>query len=138
MPPERTKPRMSKKAVALLAVASLIALTVFIRHDRQEVQRIHAENLLKAEQFTREFVRDVKIGTTLEAVEEYLRTKHVKFERSHEVDNERTFVKELRIEVANERSPVWGCGRYSVGLFAMFVDERLTTARVTEWSFDCV
>ena len=127
-----------KKAVAVAVIATVIGFALFAHYDMQEARRIHAENLLKAEEFKREFDRDVKLGTRLEAVEEYLRTKPVQTQRSFTSNDGRTTVDALRIQVVNERSPVWGCGRYSVGIIAKITKDRLESARVSEWSFDCV
>ena len=127
-----------KKAAFVLAIAAIAGLTLYAYYDMRQVRRMHTQNLLKAEHFKGEFDRDVESGTRLEAVEEYLRTKPVQAHRTVTSDKGRTIVNQLMIEVINERSPVWGCGRHSVGIIAKFVEDRLETTTVWAWSFDCV
>jgi len=109
--------------------------------DRAERERIHAENLTKSEVFKREFDEHLPAGTPLAAVEEWLRTKPVSVQRSigYNFGRGRDFVNRLLIEVANEKSLIFGCGRHSVGLHAHFTtEERLEKSEVTSWSFDCM
>jgi hypothetical protein len=123
---------MSKKAaiVGVLAVAA-IGLAV----DHQLVQRTHDRNMLTAEQFKREFDQQVPVGASLKAVEDYLSSKPVRAQPDISSDN---FVRELIIEVVSERSPIWGCGRGSVGIIAKFTEERLQRTELADWSFDCL
>ena len=124
-----------KKATLFLAavVAGGIAFSVW--SDQQERERLHEQNIVKAEQFKREFDRDIQTGATLEAVEQYLRTKPVKAQRSLDAQMK---VEALRIEVVEGLSPFFGCGRYSVGVIAEFDQDRLRRTEATWWSFDCV
>jgi hypothetical protein len=130
---------MVKKVIIALVLLAATVFAVWAWLDMKEARTIHASNLIRTEQFKRQFDQDVKIGTSLASLEEYLRSKPVKAERSYSIDKDgREIVSLLRIEVFNERSPVWGCGRYSVGILAEIVDDRLKSAEVSEWSFDCV
>ena len=101
-------------------------------------QRIHDENMTKAEAFKRAFDAQLAPGTSLASVEAYLQDKPVKSTRSLGYRDGRDFVKELLIETATERSVRWYCGRSSVGLIAEFSDGRLTGTRVSSWSMDCL
>lgn len=117
-------------------VVLAIALAIFVDDVRR--QRIHDGNMAKAELFKREFDAHVAAGTSLAAVDEYLRAKPVNVTRSTGFRDGRDFVKELMIETANERSVHWYCGRVSVGLIAEFSDDRLMKTRASWWSFDCL
>ena len=123
-------------AVCLLAVG-VLAVSREVSRDGVNRRLIHAENLAKAEQFKREFDAHVAEGTALPAVEEYLRTKPVKVERSMGFRDGQDFVRELMIEVAGERSVNWYCGMASVGLIAQFDSEKLGSNHVESWSFNC-
>ena len=128
---------MLRRPVILLGVA-VLAIAVGIGFDGAGRQRIHAENMAKAELFKREFDAHLPAGTSLPAVEEYLRGKAVEATRSMGYRDGRDFVKELMIEVASERSVHWYCGSDSVGLTAEFSEQQLTGSHVTWWSFDCL
>src|SRR5215213_2987723 len=121
-----------RRAALLLAILVLgIGLAIFVDGVRR--QRIHDANMAKAELFRREFDAHVAAGTSLAAVDEYLRDKAVHVTRSTGFRDDRDFVKELMIETANERSLHWYCGRVSVGLIAEFSDDRLIKTRVSWW-----
>ena len=124
----------------LLPIGTLVCVVVVagvLSCDGATRRRIHAENVVKAEHFKREFDAHVPKGTTLTAVEDYLRSKPVKVQRSMGFHDGRDFVKELMIEVAAERSVNWYCGTASVGLMAQFDADTLTDNYVSSWSFDC-
>jgi hypothetical protein len=106
MQPDRSGLSATKKAVVLFAAVAAILLAVLIWSERQrlqENQRIHDANLVKAEQFKREFDQHVTKGATLEAVEDYLRIRHVKSSRSLGFDDGRTVVSEVRVENRGRR-----------------------------------
>jgi hypothetical protein len=94
----------------------VLAIAIAIAFDGARRQRIHTENMARAEVFKREFDAHLPTGASLAAVEEYLRAKPVKVARSMGYRDGRDFVRELLIEVANERSVHWHCGTASVGL----------------------
>ena len=94
--------------------------------------------MAKAEEFKRQFDRDIPVGTTLDAVEQYLRTKAVKVQPSYETGQGKMIIRALRIEVVEGLSPFFGCGRYSVGVLAEFDQDRLGSSEASWWSFDCV
>lgn len=125
------------RTVMLLLFLAVGALAVTGCSDGASRQRIHLKNLARAEVFKREFDAQVAEGTALPAVEEYLRAKPVNVQRSMGFHDGRDFVKRLMIELAEERSVNWYCGKASVGLMAEFDNERLTGSHVSSWSFDC-
>jgi len=116
----------------------VLAIAVAMAVDGARRERIHAENMARAELFKHEFDAQLPTGASLATVEEYLTTKPVKVTRSTEYRGGRDHVKRLMIEVANERSVHWYCGTASVGLEAEFSEERLTGSHASWWSFDCL
>ena len=121
----------------VLIAAGGFALAVWL--EQREGTRVRPQNLVKAEQFKREFDRDLMPGTSLGVVEQYLSAKPVTFFRSTSMDDKgQTIVRELKIEVVNQHSPMFGCGRWSIGVDAIFVNDRLESTKVSEWSFDCM
>jgi hypothetical protein len=128
---------MLRRPLILVGVL-VVAITFAIVLDGAWRQRAHTQNMARAELFKREFDAHVMSGTSLSVVDEYLRGKTVKVTRSMGFRDGRDFVKELMIEVANERSIHWSCGRDSVGVIAEFSGERLTGTQVSSWSFDCL
>ena len=116
----------------------VLAIAAAISFDGARRQRIHTQNMARAELFKHEFDAHLPTGASLAAVEQYLRARRVKVTRSMGYRDGRDFVKELMIEVANERSVHWYCGTASVGLKAEFSEERLTGSHASWWSFDCL
>ena len=128
---------MLRRPVIWVGFLALV-IVLGIVFDGARRQRIHTENMARAELFKREFDERLTPGASLAAVEEYLRTRPVKVLRSLGYRDGRDFVKELMIEVVNEPSVHWYCGRVSVGIKAEFKEERLTGSQATWWSFDCL
>src|SRR5436190_15874023 len=118
-PPGGFGQTMLRRPVILLGLF-VLAIALGITFDGARRQRIHADNMARAELFKREFDAHMTIGASLAAVEEYLRAKPVTVTRSMGYRDGRDFVNELMIEMANERSVHWYCGRVSVGLKAEF------------------
>jgi hypothetical protein len=112
--------------------------------DRTERERIHGENLQRAEAFRRGLDERFPTGTPLAAVDDYLRTQPVSVHRTIKPvtgtdSGQLTRVDELMIEVANEKSLTFGCGRHSVGVIAKFAPAQLLQSlEVSSWSFDCM
>lgn len=113
----------------------LVVAGVAVAIDHRVVQARHNANLLTAQKFKREFDQQFKEGASLNAIEVYLASRPVVTERDLSSDN---YVRELRIEVVNGRSPFWGCWRVSVGVIVNFVEERLQHAALSSWSVDCL
>lgn len=114
------------------------AVTLFGGCDSANRNRIHKENIAKAELFKRDFDMYVPTGAPLQKADDYLRQTPFKVLRSLGLHDGREFVKELLIEVASGRSPQWYCGHESVGVIAQFNEQqRLTLAYVSSWNFNC-
>ena len=128
---------MLGRPVILLGVV-VVAIALAIVLDGAWRQRIHTQNMARAEVFQREFDAHVTAGTLLAVVDDYLQLQPVKVTRSMGFRDGRDFVKELMIETAKERSVHWYCGRDSVGVIAEFRDDHLIKTRVSWWSFDCL
>jgi len=127
---------LRRPLIWIVFLVLVVALGIVVDGARR--QRIHTENMARAELFKREFDAHMPSGASLAAVEEYLEAKPVKVLRSLGYRDGRDFVKELMIEVANERSVHWYCGTVSVGVKAEFKEERLAGSEATWWSFDCL
>ncbi len=124
-------------ATAVVVTATAVGCYV----DSVNVRRIHAKSLREAEQFKRDFDQQFQPGADQSLIDEYLRTKSVAIRRSiHFSDDLRDdWIGTYRVETANIRSFVWGCGRESVGVVLQFTrDLRLIGTEATSWSFDCM
>jgi hypothetical protein len=121
----------------LVCVVAAFVAARGISRELSNRRLVHAQNMAKAEQFKHEFDATVPKGTTLAAVEDYLKTQGVNVQQSLGLRDGRTFVQELMIEVVTERSINWYCGTASVGLVARFDSNRLVSSSVSSWSFDC-
>jgi len=95
--------------------------------------RIHEINMSNAEAFKRVFDRHIEVGATAADVDTYLTDNlPASVVRSSMIHT--TF-----LELAQEPSPTFGCGRGSAGLILDFDNEaRLKSLRAGSWSFDCL
>jgi len=99
---------------------------------RASVRRIHAENMSKAEDFRRDFEKQLPPGTPLADVDAYLRSR--KLDRSLlGMDG----TGEITVELFREEWPSWYCGKGSVGLIVRFTSNRLVGVKAGGWSNDC-
>jgi hypothetical protein len=126
--------RSGISGLALVAIAAVI-----VGCNGPALRRIHADNMLKAERFEQDFKERFSERAKLSDIDAYLLTRLVKVKRSIGDSSGRSFVQLLMIEVENERSLTWGCGRSSVGIIAGFTtDGRLLNTRVSSWSDECL
>lgn len=121
----------TRKVILLLIVGG----AVLFYADKQYAQRLHDENLRKAEQFETLLDSHVPPGSSVAAVQEYLEGRQMKWSPS--VSSYGNVI-EIRIEVAAGESPEWYCGKESVGVIADFKDELLKDTQVAAWSFNCL
>src|SRR4051812_20328757 len=101
-------------AAATLAIVGLYAYTAYLEHA-------HANNLLKAEEFKREFDERLSPGALRSEVESYLATKPVEITRPWAGRDKKA---EYRVTVTRERSPRWYCGSADVGVILYFSPEQ--------------
>ena len=125
-----------------LAAAVALALVVAIYSiNLQSLRHTHAMNMAQAEQFKRDFEGRFAAGATLSSVEDYLQTRRLDFSHSMGWDEstKASYVRELMIVTARERSVEWGCGTVTVGVLAEFTPTQvLEKFRASWWSFDCL
>jgi hypothetical protein len=116
-----------------IAVCLALWLPPLIGCVRPETRRAHARNIAKAEALKREFDKDVLAGTSLAAVEDYLRSKGLQI--GSELGRDGTG--SVLVELVQEESTSWYCGKGSVGLMVYFTANKLDKAFVESWSFNC-
>jgi hypothetical protein len=98
-----------------------------------ETHRIHARHMVEGERYKLTFDRRFPIGTSLKAVEQYLREQGLVVRESMSAEHGG----QLLVEVFTEESPSWYCGTGSVGLVVGFSSGQLISTTVSSWSFDC-
>jgi len=94
--------------------------------------------MVQAEAFKREFDQHVDVGASRSAVDDYLSGKRIKVSRLNFMVGS-PYGGQYQIETAEEYIPGWWyCGPGSVGVVVKFTaDQRMDTAEVSYWSFNC-
>ena len=128
----------SRRASVFLALvaASVVMTSGVATCQWKTTGRVHAENMRSAENFRRDFLEHVPIGSVRSAVWDYLETAGARMslrERRKDPNKE----VEITITLAGEQSPHWYCGRGEVGILLVVANDHLASAETAYWSFNC-
>ena len=123
----------------LIVLAVLVCGAPFaIRYRTSHARYVHERNVAKIEEIRKEFDKQVQHGSTLSAVEQYLRTTPYAVSPVYKFADGREYVRTLRVSVAEEPSEVWFCGKWWVGLELDFTPaELLQSSSVRSWTNNC-
>jgi hypothetical protein len=104
--------------MALRRASMVVATIVLAACVRPSTQRIHRENMAKAEAFKRQIEVDTPVGSTLPQVADYVRAHGQDFPDMHDFRGSTGVIAysgAIYVLMATGDSPRWDCGREAWG-----------------------
>lgn len=122
--------------VALRLTSLVVASLVLVACVRPSTQRIHRENMAKAEAFKRRAEMDIAVGSTLQQVADYVRAHGQDFPDrpdTHDFRSSTDVPSSITVLVFTGESPRWNCGREAVGVVFLFEYARFAGIQAASW-----